>query len=240
MESNNDYLPTANQTNKVNKAPIILSIVLGVTTLAATSFGCYEFYRANELEKSSTTPNTSEVVSAPAYVSYGLDNSKIQNPNTDSVYSLYLDGGCNFKEYCIAGAWYQMVIDEESEYPVTPEIHQDVISLWLTKNGSHDKIVSIEFGQNVIDAFHGGTGQDITGDFYLFLLEDGSVSYLPIVESLDANDFTARTIPELRNIVKFYQTNVYHGATSGHAILAEDRYGNLFDVGAILDDGARL
>ncbi len=93
----------------------------------------------------------------------------------------------------------------------------------------------ISFSQEVEDIFFGGLGQSASGDTMLFLMEDGSVEYIPIVNVFKTNAKSPKSygkLPDVLNVVKFYTANTNGGVT----ILAQKADGTFYDLGIILQN----
>lgn len=91
----------------------------------------------------------------------------------------------------------------------------------------------ISFAQEVEDVFFGALGQSSTGDTMLFLMEDGSVEYIPIMKVLSTSPKSPHSygkLPDVSGVVKFYTANTAGGVT----ILAQKADGTFYDLGPIL------
>lgn len=95
----------------------------------------------------------------------------------------------------------------------------------------------INFTKKVVDIFFGGIDQDASGDTILFLMEDGTVGYLPLKKAYATNNESLNSYGSLSgisNIVKFYSANANSQMGSGITILAQDNEGNLYDLSTTL------
>ena len=95
----------------------------------------------------------------------------------------------------------------------------------------------INFTKKVVDIFFGGIDQDASGDTILFLMEDGTVEYLPLKKAYATNNESLNSYGSLSgisNIVKFYSANANSQKGSGITILAQDNEGNLYDLSTTL------
>lgn len=109
---------------------------------------------------------------------------------------------------------------------------------WVTSLDSTTyEMRDINFTKKVVDIFFGGIGQDASGDTILFLMEDGTVEYLPLKKAYATNNESLNSygsLPGISNIVKFYSANANSQMGSGITILAQDNEGNLYDLSTTL------
>lgn len=98
---------------------------------------------------------------------------------------------------------------------------------------------TVNFTQKVKDVFFGGIGQDSTGDIILFLMEDGTVSYIPVYQTLSTSGVdgltTYETFNNLTDVVKFYTANATSNASSSVTVLAQTEDGTLYDLRELLN-----
>ena len=101
---------------------------------------------------------------------------------------------------------------------------------------------TITFNGKVNDVLFSGIGQDATGDAILFLMEDGTIAYIPVYQSLTTNGVegltTYQTISIIKDIVKFYTANVTSGTSSSVTVLAQAKDGTLYDLAPIINDAS--
>ena len=99
---------------------------------------------------------------------------------------------------------------------------------------------TITFDKKINDVLFGGIGQDATGDVILFLMEDGTISYIPVYQALTTNGVEAlttyQTISNITDVVKFYTANVTSGASSSVTVLAQTKDGTLYDLAPIINN----
>ena len=101
---------------------------------------------------------------------------------------------------------------------------------------------TITFNGKVNDVLFSGIGQDATGDTILFLMEDGTIAYIPVYQSLTTNGVeglkTYQTMSNITDIVKFYTANVTSGTSSSVTVLAQTKDGTLYDLAPIINDAS--
>ncbi len=99
---------------------------------------------------------------------------------------------------------------------------------------------TITFNNKVNDVLFSGIGQDRTGDVILFLMEDGTISYIPVYQTLSTNGVegltTYQTISNVKDVVKFYTANVTSGTSSSVTVLAQTKDGTLYDLAPMINN----
>lgn len=99
---------------------------------------------------------------------------------------------------------------------------------------------TITFNNKVNDVLFSGIGQDRTGDIILFLMEDGTIAYIPVYQTLSTNGAeglaTYQTISNVKDVVKFYTANVTSGTSSGVTVLAQTKDGTLYDLAPMINN----
>ena len=107
---------------------------------------------------------------------------------------------------------------------------------WVTGINDHTyEPHEIVFNQKVVDIYFSGFGQSSYGDTILFLMEDGTVQYLPLRKAYATDHENLKsygTLSGVSNIVKFYTVN----KTGGISLLAQDKDGKLYDLAIILSE----
>lgn len=134
---------------------------------------------------------------------------------------------------------------DSSQTKVTVAINHHLINTtynlgWVTalEDYTYEPQV-IEFNQKVNDIFIGGFGQDASGNTILFLMEDGTVQYIPLKKAfLTDHDHLKSygTIEGVANIIKFYNVSASFGQTGGVTILAQKKDGTFYDLSTILQN----
>ena len=99
---------------------------------------------------------------------------------------------------------------------------------------------TITFNNKVNDVLFSGIGQDRTGDVILFLMEDGTISYIPVYQTLSTNGAeeltTYQIISNVKDVVKFYTANVTSGTSSSVTVLAQTKDGTLYDLAPMINN----
>lgn len=99
---------------------------------------------------------------------------------------------------------------------------------------------TITFNSKVNDVLFSGIGQDSTGDVILFLMEDGTIAYIPVYQTLSTNGAegltTYQTISNVKDVVKFYTASVTSGTSSGVTVLAQTKDGTLYDLAPMINN----
>lgn len=98
--------------------------------------------------------------------------------------------------------------------------------------------IDISLSGQVTDVFIARFGQAAGDETVLFLMEDGTVEYLPIYTAIKNNDFRSYgKIPELEGIVKFYTGNAIAANAmtgAGYQTLAQRADGKFYELYTLL------
>ena len=91
---------------------------------------------------------------------------------------------------------------------------------------------------NKIDEVEIGTlGQDYMSSVILFLMEDGTVEYISLMDLLQTNNLASRgKLPQLKNIVKLQSIDVSTEEAGWMTMIAIDNEGNFYDISNIMQD----
>ena len=93
--------------------------------------------------------------------------------------------------------------------------------------------IEINFSTKVNDIYASGFGQVIGYETLLFLMEDGTVEYIPVVKAMQEKmSQSCGKIPGVENIVKFYTTSGYGGVN----LLGQRADGDYYNLSTILLD----
>ena len=108
---------------------------------------------------------------------------------------------------------------------------------WVTALDSYTytPVTINNFTKDIVDIYLGGFGQDASNDTLLFLMNDGTVEYVPIRLALSTNNQAISSygsLPSVSNVVKFYTAQV----SSGYAtVLAQRSDGTYYDLSQVLE-----
>ncbi len=222
---------------KNNTGFIITIVLLAVIVLGLIVYICYDkeiilnskqevlekkTEKENEIkseEKESTQLENAKKVT-------GIDLNKCINSNSYQ-YTLtnYTLSGLNFS------------LDPASS-TVNLSINWDNITRnWGISNGAarSNQYTINNFSGKVVDMHIDGIGQDATGSVALFLLEDGTVEYIPLYKALESNNIkSSGKISGVENIIKFYSVGARpkgENSVGGfQTILAQKEDGTFYDL----------
>ena len=220
---------------------VLVGFLLGVVLLGGV---CYFLYSQNYLSfgnnsvaeqnqsKDKEIENSSKV-SMMKLIHF--DASKCQNSNADS-YTLTIPThslGTN-------------VSLDSAQKKVTVSVNRHLVNVayglnWETSSQNYEELLhEITFEQKVDEIFFSGIGQDGSYDTILFLMEDGSLEYLPVRKSLEENYEQLKSYGKLSGvsqIVKLYAANANRNPVgSGITILAQKTDGTFYDLSTILQN----
>lgn len=220
---------------------VLVGFLLGVVLLGG---GCYFLYSQNYLsfgkksivQKDQSKDEKQETTSKVSNVELiHFDASKCLNSNADS--------------YTLTIPTHSLGINvslDSTQKKVTVSVNRHLVNVayglnWETSSQNYEEEShEVVFEQKVDDIFFGGIGQDGSHDTLLFLMEDGSLEYLPVRKSLEENHEQLKSYGKLSGvsqIVKLYAANASRNPVgSGVTILAQKTDGTFYDLSAILQN----
>ena len=169
--------------------------------------------------------NTTTTTTNPQYQ---FDISKCSNCDSEYTYELTVNG--SFAEATL----------KSDNKTVWVNIDYDTIS-----DGGHNKVnnkgqkgYTLTFNKKVVDIVYATYGIDLSYETILFLMEDGTVEFLPIDDAAIKGQIKSYgQVENITNIVKFYP-NISAGRTNGVGgyvtTLAQSSDGTIYDIMTIL------
>ena len=219
---------------------VFVGILLGIIICVGVVFASYSLgyltFDAQEENTEVETNNESnnDTPEGTNNNSLDFDISKVVNCNADSYTLANYSGTINITlddSGTIATLSYNRAILSN-----TYALNWDLTGV---EEGVYENQTA-NFAQKVKDVFFGGIGQDSTGDIILFLMEDGTVSYIPVYQTLSVSGVegfaTYQTFPELVDIVKFYTVNAQSSTGGSVTIFAQTKDGTLYDLAPMINN----
>ncbi len=169
--------------------------------------------------------NTTTTTTNPQYP---FDISKCSNCDSEYTYELTVNG--SFAEATL----------KSDNKTVWVNIDYDTIS-----DGGHTKVnnkgqkgYTLTFNKKVVDIVYATYGIDLSYETILFLMEDGTVEFLPIDDAAIKGQIKSYgQVENIANIVKFYP-NISAGVTNGAGgyvtTFAQSSDGTIYDIMTIL------
>lgn len=216
---------------------ILLGIIIcGGVVFAAYSLGYLTFGSQEEPTKVETNNESKDKITEEdtSAGSLDFDTSKIANSTADSYELQNYNGTIDVRL-------------DETRKVATLSFNRKTLSDTYGLNWDTTGVVegtvedkAITFTQGVKDVYVGGIGQDMSGDIILFLMDDGTVEYIPIYQALSTNGIDSLTsygtLPDLKGIVKFYSVGAIRNPVgSSVTILAQTKDGTLYDLAPIIN-----
>lgn len=134
-------------------------------------------------------------------------------------------------------------IDDNGEIPdgirTTINDNKKSVTLIVEKNNgwgieiddNNKKYTLSDFNKPINSYFYSKTGLAITETYLLFLMENGSVEYIYLYDSIQNNNFEVKKINELSNIVELYSAYVKSSGIGSHyTTIAKDKNGKLYEL----------
>ena len=165
-------------------------------------------------EKNNNSINASDLV---------LDSSKCINQK-NMVYSL----STNFDINGISIIYNNGNVN----ISITPEIVKNSYNGINISNSSY----TVNFNKKIVDIYVDGYGQSIGYETILFLMEDGTVEYIPFYYACNNDSFKTIKLDGVDNIIKFLSASASPVEPGGgyHTILAQKQDGTFYDISLML------
>lgn len=231
-----------------NKNILILIIVLlTITTIAATSTAVY--FGLNQNKQEETTQQENEALKQEnEELKLQIQDAQVQNEEKVDEYSRFFKYSDelnvvnkNFTDD--SGLYYE--IERTAETLGVSAILQDDNSVFFTLGklegdmsfdvDQYEYNPKIEFGDRKIqNVYCLGAGQSGYGNCVLFLMEDGTVEYMPLAYAIKNNDFRSYgKLEGVENVVDIVTAYIAGGmgAGSGHTALVIQEDGTAYDIG---------
>ncbi len=216
---------------------ILLGIIIcGVVVFATYSLGYLTFNQVEETEKTETNnEENNEAEEEVSDNSLDFDTSKIVNGNETQYYLTNYNSTINIR------------LDETRQI-VTLNYNRKILSdtyglNWDTTGMDEytyeDK--QLTFDKNIKDIFYGGVGQDASGDIILFLMDDGTVEYIPVYQALSTSGIDGLVsygaLQVVEDVIKFYTAYAMVGLTGNYSTtLIQTEDGTLYDLAPIINN----
>ena len=216
---------------------ILLGIIIcGGVVFATYSLGYLTFNQVEETEKTETNnEENNEAEEEVSDNSLDFDTSKIVNGNETQYYLTNYNSTINIR------------LDETRQI-VTLNYNRKILSdtyglNWDTTGMDEytyeDK--QLTFDKNIKDIFYGGVGQDASGDIILFLMDDGTVEYIPVYQALSTSGIDGLVsygaLQGVEDVIKFYTAYAMVGLTGNYSTtLIQTEDGTLYDLAPIINN----
>ena len=181
----------------------------------------------NEEEINNNTSDTNEVV----YIRPRIDKNKCINKAENTIYTVRRN--VNFNDAIICYIEDDNTVEIEVNYSSISELYGVNIT-----NSKKLRTVKIDnFDKNIVDIYIGSFGHALGSDVLFFLLEDGTVEYMPIAHALQNN--TIKSYGKLNgvsDVVEFITggTNLKEGS-GWMTIYAIRKDGSFYDLNTIVN-----
>ena len=169
------------------------------------------------------------------------ENVEEKNSNSITASDLLLDSSkcINQKnmEYSLAtnndiNGIYLTYYDGDVNISITPDVVKNSYNGINISNSSY----TVNFNKKIADIYVDGYGQSIGHETILFLLEDGTVEYIPFYYACNNNSFKTVKLDGVENIIRFVSGSASPVEPGGgyHTILAQKQDGTFYDLSLML------
>lgn len=222
------------ENKKLNIANVVMACIMLLAIGAAVTFGIlWGIERDKKPEVVVKDCSPCKEGSAAAYRTLRFNPEDIANDASEGYYNYFANNATAELNYSDGTIAIQAVSRSVTPNKVNLKLNwADLNSMYKT---NHDEAsgseIELEFSQNVSDIAIIGAGQTVGMERILFLMEDGSVEYVPVAEAVQENNFASRgKVDDLKNIVKFYKGgfNTQEGIGGGAMSYAQDADGKIY------------
>ncbi len=210
---------------------LLAFIICIVVSLCVCS---YAYKTINELSATQTDDTSlSDEEEEDDEISLDFDTSYIVNGNADS-YTLASYDSSLYVSIDTTGM-VATISYNRATLSSTYSLEWDLTDVLEDTNESQ----TITFAQKVKDVYYGTLGQDVTGDILLFLMEDGTVNYIPVYQTLSTTGVEGlvsyTSITDLTDVVKFYTVDATSDASGYVTVLAQTSNGSIYDLNQLIN-----
>lgn len=221
---------------------VFLGIMLAILICGGVVFASYSLgyltFNKEETINGNVEENEDDITTEPSnnntYEDLGFDSSKVTNAN-GNTYTLTVPSHATGINISLDEAGTKATLGINNAL-----VNETYALGWTVDSNNYTyDLHEITFNQKVTDIFFGGIGQDATGDIILFLMEDGTVEYIPVKQALSKgidNLRSYRTISGISDVVKFYQASVSVGTSGANTVLVQTKDGRLYDLSSIINN----
>lgn len=230
---------------KKSKAMIVIIILLAVALLGTVSYLVFDKVLLSKEDNVSQENGSQEEAEKEE-----KDQSAIEEETDEENYHATFDSD---QATNTTGTFYQLFVSidginvtldtskREVVFAYNPFLVNTRYSLgWVTTTDSYsyNSVTINNFTKDIEDIYLGGYGQDASNDTLFFLMEDGTVEYVPIRRALSINNEAISSygaLPSVSGVVKFYNVQARQ-ASSGYAtVLAQKANGTYYDLSQVLE-----
>lgn len=219
---------------KLNIANIVMACIALLAVAGAVTFGilwAVERNKTPEVVVKDCSPCTEGSAAAIRTLNFSPEN--IVNDASEGQYDYFANNSTAELNYSDGSLAIQVWSQSSAPNKATLKLNwTDLDAMYRT---NHDKNINdeitLEFSQNIADVIIVGAGQTVGMERILFLMEDGSVEYVPVAEAVKNNDFRSYgKVEGLKNIVKFYKGGFSskEGIGGGAMSYAQDADGKIY------------
>ncbi len=231
------------ENKKNNTGFVILITVLVVIVIALIGYIAYD---KGVFGKQESTETNDKDVSDGAVIddkedtiddqpSLIFDSNNCINGSNDTVYSIGTSSNNSL-------GIFMTIQNNNKEVVVTINPSRYTIA-GLTGIGIKNYTIN-NFSKEIVDVAVGEFGQAAGQEALLYLMEDGTVEYTPLLKSLQENSEQLRSfgaIPEVTGVIKFlYGSESYSDGSSGRTTYAQKNDGKFYNLYSILRQTGNL
>lgn len=109
----------------------------------------------------------------------------------------------------------EMTLFDGSKMNKAPSLNGMINYPYLDTGWEEFEVTGIDAGK-VVDVFISGFGNGMGDETAFFLMDDGTVEYMPILKAREKNDYRSYgKLPGVKNVIKFIEGELYEGGPHG-------------------------
>lgn len=213
---------------KGSKGPLVATVILSLLLVAATGYIVYDAIM--DAKRNAEVSDNEEVTEEEKTL---VDEVKDAVAGGSFEFE-YLGDGRETSDYQLGTSYYGVSVAQgETRRNFTTSLNYGNNQYGLSGSGNYESKPSdnLEFGSDVRAVVAGGVGQGIGGEVILFLLQDGSVEYLPVRRCMSAGKVWTEKVSGVKDIVSISGASVSEDEGGGYAtIILEQSSGGFYDL----------
>ncbi len=213
---------------KGSKGPLIATIVLSLLLVAATGYIVYDAIMDAKRDTEVADQEETEQEEDQGLV------EEIEDIVDEKTFNLnYIGDQGDGKEYDLGVSYYGVAVTEGEnlrDFKTSLNYGNNQYGLSGADNYESKDSNNIGFSSDVRAVVSGGIGQDIGGEVIVFLLEDGSVEYIPVRRCLTAGKVWTEKVSGVKKVVSISGANVSKADGGYTTVILEQSDGSFYDL----------
>ncbi len=238
---------------KAKNILITIIILLTITTIASTSTAVYFGLNQNKDEEQTQQENEALKQENEELKLQIQDENKEEekeegynrifklNDEINVINKSFPETSYVTQRYTSSAEDVYAILENDNTVTLVFGNSDDHMSIQNYEKYSNTGNIKINFGdKKVQNVYNLGAGQSAAGNCILFLMEDGTVEYMPLIYAIIHEDFRSygkiEGAENIIDIVSAYAEGPFEGAGAGNTVLLIQEDGTAYDIGDQLYD----